>query len=67
MHNSPFKYRTTFTEVPEDFPNHENIANQLSHISPKPPRGGNWQLANTAVIGRIVLYYWEAPSEDVPQ
>lgn len=67
MSNSPYKYRTTYTEVPQDFPNHENIASQLAHISPKPPRGGNWQLAGTATVGRVVLYYWESPNDDGQQ
>ena len=58
------EYRTTFTEVPDPFPKHEVLAEQLSRISPKPPRGENWQLVTTAVVGRVIFYYWERPAQE---
>lgn len=58
-----FEYRTTFALIPSDFPNHELISEHLARISPKPPKGGDWQLASstTAVTtaGVVVFYYWE--------
>lgn len=54
-----FEYRTTFAVVPPDFPDHSNVAGQLSKISPKAPKGDDWQLVSTATVGTVIFYYWE--------
>lgn len=58
-----YEYRTTFSLIPTDFPNHQRIADDLAKISPKPPKGENWQLAGTTTAatneGAVVLYFWE--------
>jgi len=58
-----FEYRTTFAPVPFDFPNHAALAEDLSRISPKPPKGEDWQLvASTTVAteqGISIIYSWE--------
>lgn len=59
QNSAKFEYRTTFTQVPDDFPNHECLPEQLSRISPKPPRGEDWQLVTSTAVGRTVFYYWE--------
>ncbi len=60
-----YEYRTTFSVLPQDFPCHERISEDLSRLSPKPPRGEDWQLASsTSVVtnsGPVVLYFWERP------
>lgn len=67
MHAQPdYEYRTTFAVVPPDFPNHESISSALARISPKPPKGENWQLASSTTVvtqqGTTVLYFWERPA-----
>lgn len=61
-----YEYRTTFANVPRDFPNHQRIAEDLSKISPKPPKGGDWQLAGSTSgqteEGLVVFYFWERPA-----
>jgi len=58
-----YEYRTTFAQVPEDFPNHERIAEELSKISPKPPKGEDWQLVCSTSVstgtGQVIVYSWE--------
>ena len=58
-----FEYRTTFTVVPADFPNHTRLSEDLSRISPKPPKGEDWQLASSASAvtqqGVVIMYFWE--------
>lgn len=60
-----FEYRTTFSAVPTDFPNHERITSDLSRISPKPPRGEAWMLVSSCGVvtdaGPVIFYYWERP------
>lgn len=65
MHSrTGFEYRTTYTIIPDDFPNYSRgVAEDLSKISPKPPKGEDWQLAGTVTtkttMGSVVFYYWE--------
>ena len=64
QNNHPaFEYRTTFSVIPSDFPNHERLSDDLSKISPKPPKGEDWQLASsttsTTAAGQVVFYFWE--------
>lgn len=63
MSDALYEYRTTFAVVPSDFPNHNRVSEDLSKISPKPPKGEDWQLASstTAVTanGPVVFYFWE--------
>jgi hypothetical protein len=58
-----YEYRTTFAVVPLDFPDHGRLAEDLSRVSPKPPRGEDWQLvtATTAITnnGPVIFYAWE--------
>ena len=62
--NSPkFEYRTTFAEVPQQFPDHEKLAEQLSKINPKPPKGEAWQLVTASTVGRTIFFFWERTSE----
>lgn len=63
MTSPKFEYRTTFAEVPSNFPDHEKLAEQLSRINPKPPKGENWQLVTAAPSGSIVFYFWERSLE----
>lgn len=61
-----FEYRTTYSIIPGDFPNYDRgVAEDLSKISPKPPKGEDWQLASTVTAvterGIVVFYYWERP------
>ena len=63
-----FEYRTTFAMVPSNFPNHEDgVAPDLAKISPKPPKGEDWQLAGTTsaqtLKGVVIFYFWERPAE----
>lgn len=64
--NPAFEYRTTFTQVPDNFPNHADIASDLSRISPKPPKGEDWQLASSSSVqtdkGPVIFYFWERPA-----
>lgn len=64
--NPAYEYRTTFTVVPPDFPNHQRISDDLSRISPKPPKGEDWQLASSTSCvsneGILVFYFWERPA-----
>jgi len=68
QHRALYEYRTTFSVLPLDFPCHERISEDLSRLSPKPPRGEDWQLAaSTSVVtnsGPVVLYFWERPPSD---
>lgn len=61
-----FEYRTTFAQVPRDFPAHARLAEDLSKISPKPPKGENWQLVSSASVqtneGPVIIYSWERPA-----
>lgn len=63
-----FDYRTTFTVVPPTFPDHARISEDLSRISPKPPKGEDWQLASstTAVTeaGVVIFYFWERAARE---
>lgn len=63
-----FDYRTTFTVVPPTFPDHTRISEDLSRISPKPPKGEDWQLASstTAVTeaGTVIFYFWERAARE---
>lgn len=63
-----YEYRTTYTLVPSDFPNHQRISDDLSRISPKPPKGEDWQLAGTTSAttgeGVVIFYYWERPARE---
>lgn len=63
-----FEYRTTFSVVPMDFPCHERISEDLARVSPKPPKGEDWQLvsSSTAVTnaGPVVFYFWERPVQE---
>lgn len=58
-----YEYRTTFAQVPLSFPDHERIAEDLSRISPKPPRGEDWQLVTATTVvtanGPVIIYAWE--------
>lgn len=58
-----YEYRTTFSLIPADFPNHPRIAEDMARISPKPPKGEEWQLASSTTAntsqGAVVLYFWE--------
>jgi hypothetical protein len=58
-----FEYRTTFTTIKSDFPNHDSVPADLAKISPKPPKGEDWQLAQAVTVvtdkGPSVLYFWE--------
>ncbi len=59
-----FEYRTTFAVVSESFPDFNNISEDLSKISPKPPKGEDWRLVTAATVrtqegGSTILYYWE--------
>ena len=58
-----YEYRTTFALVPQDFPNHPRLAEDLARINPKPPKGENWQLVSSASTktdqGAVIYYYWE--------
>lgn len=59
-----YEYRTTFAVVPEVFPNYEHISEDLSKISPKPPKGDDWQLASSTTVQTrdgqsTILYFWE--------
>lgn len=65
--NPMFEYRTTWASVPMDFPSTDMIAEQLSKISPKPPKNhDDWQLVSTASVvtdhGPILIYTWERPT-----
>lgn len=63
-----FEYRTTFAQVPHDFPNHDCLPEDLSRLSPKPPKGEDWQLVCSAVAvtekGPVIIYSWERPAGD---
>lgn len=65
-HTTHFDYRTTFAVIPTAFPNHERVAEDLSRISPKPPKGQDWQLVSSTTVqttqGSVVLYFWERPA-----
>lgn len=60
-----FEYRTTFARIPQDFPNHERISEDLGHIAPKPPRSEDWQLVTATTVvtdsGPVIFYFWERP------
>lgn len=64
--NTLYEYRTTFALIPESFPQHEKLAEQLSKISPKPPKGEDWQLVSSSPVvtmeGTMLLYFWERPT-----
>ncbi len=61
--NPAFEYRTTFASIPDDFPNHSRMSEDLARICPKPPRGEDWQLVSSSTVttqaGTTVLYFWE--------
>ncbi len=63
-----FEYRTTFTVIPRDFPNHDRLSEDLARISPKPPKGEDWQLASSTTAatetGQVVFYFWERPGRE---
>ncbi|MNR71534.1 hypothetical protein D3C71_21630 [compost metagenome] len=65
-----YEYRVTFTLVPDDFPNHDTIAEDLAKIAPKPPRGADWQLASSTSVrtskGNVVYYHWERTARERP-
>lgn len=66
MMNPAFEYRMTFSVIPQDFPNHTRMSEDMARICPKPPKGEDWQLvSSTSVVtheGPVVLYYWERPN-----
>lgn len=68
MHQPAFEYRTTFAVIPKDFPNHERISDDLARISPKPPKGEDWQLASSTTVatteGQVTLYFWERAARE---
>lgn len=70
VRNPAYEYRTTFTVVPPDFPNHERLSEDLARISPKPPKGEDWQLASSTTAataeGQVVFYFWERPGRERP-
>lgn len=63
MPTPAYEYRTTFTLIPDDFPNHQRLSEDLARISPKPPKGEAWQLASSTTTktsqGQVVFYFWE--------
>lgn len=66
--NPFFEYRTTFAVIPDDFPNHAEIAKDLSSITPKPPKGEDWELKSSVSFLNaenkcVVLYFWERPTD----
>lgn len=68
VRNPSYEYRTTFTVVPPDFPNHERLSEDLARISPKPPKGEDWQLVTSSSVatgeGQVVFYFWERPARE---
>jgi hypothetical protein len=69
MRDLSFEYRTTFAVIPGVFPDHSRISEDLSRISPKPPKGEDWRLVTaTTVSGQsgdcTVLYFWEREAVD---
>lgn len=70
--NPMFEYRVTWAKVPDDFPEKDEIAEQLAQISPKPPKGrDDWQLvSSTSVVtakGPVIIYTWERPTDAQPK
>jgi hypothetical protein len=63
-----FEYRVTFAQVPADFPAHDRIADDLAKISPKPPKGADWQLAGSTPVvsekGTTIFYQWERAARE---
>ena len=63
-----FEYRVTYAVVPSDFPDHARVAEDMSRISPKPPKGGGWQLAGSTPVqnakGCVIFYQWERPARE---
>lgn len=68
MSQPAYEYRTTFAQIPGDFPNHPRLSEDLARISPKPPKGEDWQLASSTSMrndtGLVVLYFWERPARE---
>ncbi len=69
MLNTPFDYRTTFAVVPPAFPDYERIAEDLSRVSPKSPKGDGWRLVSSATVFNerqecTVLYFWERAARE---
>lgn len=65
-HKPMFEYWTTYSNVPQDFPNPDNIAEQMSKIAPKPPKNADdWQLVTSTTVvtavGATILFFWERP------
>jgi len=63
-HDQTFEYRVTYAEIPEKFPDHSRLSDDLAKISPKPPKGGSWQLAGSVAVGRVVFYHWEREARE---
>ena len=66
-----YEYRTTFAVVSPAFPDFNNISEDLSKISPKPPKGEEWRLVAATTVhthegGTTVLYYWERDAKLKP-
>lgn len=64
MRNLAFEYRTTFAVIPPVFPDYSRISEDLSKISPKPPKGEDWRLVSSVAVNGsagpcTVLYFWE--------
>lgn len=58
-----YEYRVTFAEVPEDFPAHGQLAEQLSRVCPRPPKGEGWQLVCAVSVRSLIFYNWERPAQ----
>lgn len=62
-----FEYRTTYAPVPDDFPNHDTIAEALSKLTPKTPKAEDWRLVTSTPVttqrGTFIIFTWERPFE----
>lgn len=60
--DAEYEYKVSFAFLPDEFPDRENLIEQLKALNPVPPKGRGWRLCGQTMDQDLILYFWERPS-----